>query len=91
MNMQMESFYAAARDADYIIYNSTIDGELDNLSQLLEKAASWLILSCEGGKCVVYGEKPVSGNHGPGGYDFGYPPYTDRGGAEGLRYMHRLR
>ena len=24
MNMQMESFYAAARDADYIIYNSTI-------------------------------------------------------------------
>ena len=25
MNMQMEEFYAKAKDADYIIYNSTID------------------------------------------------------------------
>ena len=37
--MQMESFYAAARDADYIIYNSTIDGELDSLDQLLDKSS----------------------------------------------------
>ena len=29
----------------------------------------------------MYVEKPVSGDHGHGGYDFGYPPYTDRGGA----------
>ena len=38
MNMQMEAFYAAARDADYIIYNSTIDGELETIRQLLEKS-----------------------------------------------------
>ena len=37
MNMQMEAFYAAAKDADYIIYNSTIDGELQTVDQLLEK------------------------------------------------------
>lgn len=37
MNMEMEAFYAAAREADYILYNSTIDGELETMEQLLEK------------------------------------------------------
>ncbi len=39
MNMQMESFYAGAKDADILIYNSTIDGELQTVAQLLEKSA----------------------------------------------------
>lgn len=39
MNMQMEEFYASAKDADYIIYNSTIDGELMDISQLLAKSS----------------------------------------------------
>ena len=39
MNMQMEEFYAGAKDADYIIYNSTIDGELTDISQMLEKSS----------------------------------------------------
>lgn len=39
MNMQMEAFYAAAKDADYIIYNSTIDGELKSLDALLAKSS----------------------------------------------------
>ena len=38
MNMQMEAFYAAAKDADYIIYNSAIDGELRSLDELLAKS-----------------------------------------------------
>ena len=38
MNMQMEEFYAKAKDADYIIYNSTIDGELDSIDELLAKS-----------------------------------------------------
>ena len=38
MNMQMEAFYAAARDADYIIYNSTIDGEITSIDELLAKS-----------------------------------------------------
>lgn len=37
MNMQFEAFYALAKDADYIIYNSTVDGELKNIDQLIEK------------------------------------------------------
>ena len=38
MNMQMEAFYAGARDADVLLYNSTIDGELFTVDQLLEKS-----------------------------------------------------
>ncbi len=38
MNMDMEAFYAGARDADVLIYNSTIDGELNTLDQLLAKS-----------------------------------------------------
>ena len=38
INMQMESFYAAAKNADIIIYNSTIDAELGSLNDLLEKS-----------------------------------------------------
>lgn len=36
--IQMEDFYAAARDADYLIYNSTVDGELDTVEELLKKS-----------------------------------------------------
>lgn len=39
MNLQMEIFYEKAKDADIIIYNSTIDGELQTLEQLLDKSS----------------------------------------------------
>ena len=35
--MEMEKFYTAAKDADLIIYNSTIDGELTTIAELLAK------------------------------------------------------
>lgn len=38
MNVQIEAFYAGAKDADYLIYNSTIDGELETIDQLLSKS-----------------------------------------------------
>ncbi len=39
MTVQMEQFYAAAKDADYLIYNSTIDGEVHSIGELLQKSA----------------------------------------------------
>ncbi len=39
MNMQFEEFYEEAKDADYLIYNSTIDGELTTIEELLDKNA----------------------------------------------------
>ena len=39
VTVEMETFYAAAKDADYIIYNSAIDKNLDTMDELLEKSA----------------------------------------------------
>ena len=38
VNMDMETFYVGARDADVLIYNSTIDGELHTVAELLDKS-----------------------------------------------------
>ena len=37
MNIQMEDFYLYAKNADYLIYNSTIVGEIGSLEELVEK------------------------------------------------------
>lgn len=39
VNMTMEEFYAKAKDADYIIYNSAIDGELYTMDELFGKSS----------------------------------------------------
>lgn len=38
VTMTMEDFYAAAKDADYIIYNATVDSPLNSVQELLEKS-----------------------------------------------------
>lgn len=38
VNMQMEEFYAKAKDADYLVYNSTIDGGVLSKEELLQKS-----------------------------------------------------
>ena len=37
--IQMESFYQQAKDADVLIYNSTVSGDLSGLTDLLEKSS----------------------------------------------------
>lgn len=37
MTIQMEAFYTQARDADYLIYNSSIDENMTEIQQLLDK------------------------------------------------------
>lgn len=37
MNMQVEEFYAGAKDADFLIYNSSIDGGVASVEALLDK------------------------------------------------------
>ncbi len=39
VNMSMEEFYATAKDADYLIYNSTIEGQLQTVEDLLDKSS----------------------------------------------------
>lgn len=37
MNIQVEEFYAGAKEADFLIYNSSIDGGVSDLEELLDK------------------------------------------------------
>jgi iron complex transport system substrate-binding protein len=37
VTLEMEKFYATAKDADFIIYNSTIGGEISSMDELLSK------------------------------------------------------
>lgn len=37
VNMQVEEFYSSAKDADYLIYNSSIDGGISSVEELLDK------------------------------------------------------
>ena len=39
MNIQSEKFYEVAHDADILIYNSTIDGEINTIDELLGKSS----------------------------------------------------
>ena len=39
VTIQMESFYAQARDTDVLIYNSTVSGDLEQMQDLLEKSS----------------------------------------------------
>ena len=39
MNLPLETFYAEAKDADVLIYNSTIEGVVETREQLVEKCA----------------------------------------------------
>lgn len=38
VNMQMEEFYASAKDADYIFYNSSIVSEINSIEELLDSS-----------------------------------------------------
>ena len=37
VSMQLEDFYDGAKDADYLIYNSTIDGGVKSIDELIDK------------------------------------------------------
>lgn len=39
INIQMEDFYETAKDADYLIYNSSIDGGVASMEELLDKSS----------------------------------------------------
>ncbi|MBQ4347829.1 MAG: ABC transporter substrate-binding protein [Firmicutes bacterium] len=58
VTMTMEDFYASAKEADYIIYNATIDDPLDSVSELLEKSGLF-----EGFKAVKEGNVWSTGKY----------------------------
>ena len=75
-----------------IIYNSTIDGELDNLSQLLEKSSLLADFKAVKEGNVWCTEKSLfQETMGLGDMILDIHRILTEEEPEGLRYMHRLR
>ncbi|MFR0941556.1 MAG: ABC transporter substrate-binding protein [Butyricicoccus sp.] len=69
VNMQMESFYAGAKDADVMIYNATSTVSCRRLTSCWKKPAACGLQGRENRQCVVYGEEPVPVHNGAGRAD----------------------
>ena len=94
MNMQMEEFYAKAKEADYIIYNSTIDGELNTIDDLLAKSSLLSDFKAVKNQNVwCTGKNLFQETTGLGTMieDIHILLTTDDPSLEKLTYMHRLK
>ena len=56
VKLTMEEFYATAVDADYLIYNGTIDGQVSSLGESGSQECNLFcrVQGCERRKCMVY-------------------------------------
>ena len=94
VNMQMEEFYAKAKDADYIIYNSTIDGELTTIDQLLAKSSLLNdFKAVKNGNVWCTEQNLFQDTMGLGTMieDIHTMLTTEDGSLDTLTYMHRLK
>ena len=94
MNMQMEEFYAKAKDADYIIYNSTIDGELKTIDELLSKSKLLAdFKAVKNGNVWCTGKNLFQETTGLGTMieDIHTMLTTDDDSLDDLTYMHKLK
>ena len=80
VNISLEDFYAGARDADVLFYNSTIEGELRTMDEAARQ------MSDAGGlqgrakrQRLVYVAEPFPAEHGAAGADPGYEQGVHRG------------
>lgn len=90
VNLQMEAFYDGAKDADILIYNSTLNGELQTMEQLLAQSA---LLSqfkaVQNGNVWCTGQNLFQEGMGLGRLILEINQILN-GEAGELRYLHRL-
>ncbi len=91
VNMTMESFYTGAKDADVLIYNSTIDGEIFSLAELIDKSPLFREF-----KAVKTGDVWCTGKNlfqepmGIGKLIGDFYRVLSGEGPDGLVYLHKL-
>ena len=80
MNLPLEDFYAGAKDADVLIYNSAIEGH-DRIGEPTDRAfpAAERVQSGAERSGVVHHPEPVPAEHGAGRPDRGHEPGVYRG------------
>lgn len=91
MNLQMEAFYAEAKDADVLIYNSTLAGGLDTMEQLLSQSG---LLSdfkaVQNGNVWCTGQNVFQQSMSLGGLVLDIHALLTEENADNLVYLHRL-
>ena len=91
MNMQMEMFYTGAKDADVIIYNSTIDGELHSIDELLAKSPLLAdFKAVQNGDVWCTGQNLFQSTMGLGDMILDIHAVLTEEASESLTYLHRL-
>ncbi len=91
MNMQMEMFYTGAKDADVIIYNSTIDGELHSIDELLAKSPLLAdFKAVRNGDVWCTGQNLFQSTMGLGDMILDIHAVLTEEAPEPLTYLHRL-
>ena len=92
VNMQMEEFYAQAKDADYLVYNSTIDGKLDTLDDLLAKSSLFAnFKAVQGGNVWCIGKNLYQDTMDAGSIIGDFHKMLTLEDADELSYMYRLQ
>ena len=94
MNMQMETFYAEAKEADCLIYNSTIDGELQTLDELLQKSPLLAdFKAVKSGNVWCTGKNMFQETMGLGNMILDMHAVLSENAPDesGLHYLHRLK
>ena len=91
MTIQMESFYASAVDADIMIYNSTIDGEIRTIDELLtKKSAACRLQSRTGRLRLVHHQKLYQESLALGDLILDVHAILQDKAAENLHFLRKL-
>ena len=93
MNIQAETFYKLAHDADILIYNSTIDGEIDSIDQLVAKSSILAdFKAVREGNVWCTGQNMFQQTTGAADMICDLNSiFTDKADSAELTYLHRLK
>lgn len=92
VNMQMEEFYAQAKDADYLVYNSTIDGNLETIEDLLGKSSLFEnFKAVKNGNVWCIGQNLYQDTMDTGSIIHDFHEMLTSEDTDGLTYMYRLK
>lgn len=92
MNLQMETFYEEAVDADILIYNSTVEGEIETIDQLLEKEQLLAdFQAVKNGACWCTGKNMYQETTGTISMIEDFYEVIHEGTEDNLQYLHKLK
>ena len=91
VNIQMETFYDTAKDADVLIYNSTIEADLETIEQLVAKSAPLAdFKAVQSGNVWCTGKSMFQESQSVGEMILDIHAILTGEGVEDMNYLYRL-